>query len=145
MQRIRGKRAFFQQGIDGICERDETTGDRSGASSAVGLQHIAVDRDGALAQSFQIHDGAQRAADQALYFLRAAGLLAARSFARRTRVRGPWQHAVFSRDPPLAGAAQKRRHAFLDTRGAKHPGPAESHQYRALRVLCVAADERQGT
>ena len=47
--------------------RDSATiraGDRSGARAAVGLQHVAVDRDRVLAERGQIDGSAQRAADQ---------------------------------------------------------------------------------
>ena len=47
-------------------------------------------------------DRAQRAADQALDFLGAAGLLAARGFAVAARIRGARQHAVFGGQPALA-------------------------------------------
>ena len=47
------------------------------ARAAVGLQHVAIELDGALAQRLQVEHGAHRAADQALDFLGAAALLAA--------------------------------------------------------------------
>ena len=94
----------FEQRIDRVGERDEAAGDRRGARAAVGLQHVAVDRDRALAERLQVDHRAQRAADQALDLLRAAGLLAARRLARRARMGGARQHAVFGRDPALAAA-----------------------------------------
>ncbi len=129
------ERALLDQRVDGVGQRDETAGDRCRARTAVGLQHVAVDGDGALAQSLQINHRAQGAADQALNLLRAAGLLAARGLARRAGVRGPRQHAVFGGDPALSGAAQERRHAVLDTGGAQHPRRAESDQHGAFGVL----------
>ena len=63
----------------------------------------------ARAELVQIEHRAQRAADQALDFLCASGLLAARGFAVAAGVRGARQHAVFGREPALAAVAQKRR------------------------------------
>ena len=59
-----------------VVERHPGAGDRGGARAAVGLEHVAVDGDLALAERLQVDHGAQRAADQALDLLRAAALLA---------------------------------------------------------------------
>ena len=91
----------------GIRQRHLGAGDRGRARAAVGLQHIAVERDRALAQRRQVQRRAQRAADQALDLLRAPGLLAPGRFARAARVGGARQHAVFGGDPALALAAQE--------------------------------------
>jgi hypothetical protein len=64
--------------------------------------------------------GAQAAADQALDFLGAAGLLALGGLARGARVGGARQHAVFGGDPALALAAQEAGHRLLDAGGAQH-------------------------
>ena len=60
------------------------------------------------------------AADQALDFLGAAGLLALGRLARGAGVGRARQHAVFGGDPALALAAQEGRHVFLDAGGAQH-------------------------
>ena len=57
-------------------QRDPGAGDRGGAGAAVGLDHVAVERDLALAERLQVDHGAQRAADQPLDLQRAAALLA---------------------------------------------------------------------
>ena len=88
--------------------------------------------------------GPTGAADQALYFLRPAGLLAARRLARRPGVRGARQHAVLGGDPPLVLPAQERRYVFLDTRRAQHPGTPEAHQYRAFGVRRKSSHEGKG-
>jgi hypothetical protein len=82
--------------------------------------HVAVQVQGAFAEGFQVERGAQRAADQALDFLRAAGLLAARRLAVHARVRGARQHAVFRRQPALPLPLQEARHFFFDAGGADH-------------------------
>src|SRR5437867_2092539 len=120
-------------------QRDEAAGDRRGARAAVGLEHVAVDLDGALPERAEIGDGAQRTADQALDFLGASGLLAACRFAIGARVRGARQHPVLRADPAAAAVLEKRRHALLDARGAQHARVAELDEHRALGVPRVAA------
>src|SRR6185436_4756292 len=104
---------------------DEAAGDRSRSRAAVRLQHVAIQRDRALADGAEVDAGAQRPADQPLDFLRAARLLAAGSLARRARVRCARQHAVFRREPALAAVPEEGRHAVLDARGAEYPRAAE--------------------
>src|SRR5271165_2554468 len=78
VQRVRAKHAPLDQHIDRVGERHEAARDRCGARAAVGLQDIAIDRHGTFAQALEIDDRAQGPADQTLYLLGAAGLLAAR-------------------------------------------------------------------
>ena len=68
-------------------ERNEAAGDRGGARAAVCLDDIAVDPDGPLAQLIEPGHGSERAADEALDFLRAPADLAGRRLARGARVR----------------------------------------------------------
>jgi hypothetical protein len=91
-----------------------------GARAAVGLQHVAVEVDGALAQLLQIEHGAQRAADQALDFL-VRPLCLPRAASRSPRVwvaRGSMPYSAVTQPSPLplfvAG------HFFFDRRGAQH-------------------------
>src|SRR5580658_5556467 len=63
---------------EAVVERDPGAGDRGGAGAAVGLDHVAVDGDLALAERLEIDDRAQAAADQPLDFDRASALLAGR-------------------------------------------------------------------
>jgi len=48
--------ACFHPG-DAVVERDPGAGDRGGARAAVGLQHVAVDRDLPFAERHEIGDG----------------------------------------------------------------------------------------
>ena len=73
--------------------------DRGGSRAAVGLQHVAVDRDLPFAERDEIGDRAQRPADEPLDLERPAGLLAGGCLAPRPFVRRARQHAVFGRDP----------------------------------------------
>src|SRR5690606_18516153 len=99
--------------------------DAGGAGAAVRLDDIAVDLDAAFAEFFQVDDSAQAAADQTLYFLGAAGLLALCSFTLHAAASGTWQHAVFRRNPALVLAAQERRQFFINAGGAQYVGIAE--------------------
>ena len=111
---------------------DECAGDGRGARAAVGLNHVAVEEDGALAQLLHVGDGAQRAADEPLNLVRAAASAALGDFARRARQRGARQHAVFAGDPAFAAVAQERRHRFLDGRGADDARVAQLDEARAF-------------
>ena len=61
---------------EAVVQRHPAAGDRGGARAAVGLDHVAVDGDLALAERLEIDHGAQAAADQALDLDGAAALLA---------------------------------------------------------------------
>src|SRR5690606_31566327 len=104
-----------------------------------GLEDVAVQGDGALAEPGAVDAGAQGAADQALDLERAAALLAAGGLAVAAGVGGARQHAVFGGHPAFALAAQESRYALFHARGAQHPGVAEADQYRAFGVAGVAA------
>ena len=123
---------------------DEGAGDRRRARAAVGLEHVAVERDRSLAEGREIEDAAQRPADEALDLLRATALLAARRLAVAARVRRPRQHAVLGRQPALAAAALVRRHLLLDRSGAQDLGVTEGDEHRAFGMARVAAREGNG-
>ena len=125
VHRIALDRVLRLQPVDRIDQRDIRAGDRRGARAAIGLEHVAVERDGAFAERGAIDAGAQAASDQALDFHRAPALSAARGFALRAFARRARQHAVFGGDPAFALAAQERRHFFLDARRAQHARFAE--------------------
>ena len=112
-----------------------------GARAAVGLQHVAVDVDLALAHGRQVDHRAQRAADQALDLLRAARLLAARGLAVGAGMGRARQHAVLGGHPAAAGVAHPGRHPLVDRGGAQHVGVAELHQARALGMAGEAGFE----
>jgi hypothetical protein len=73
-----------------------TPGDRRRARAAIGLQHVAVECDGAFAERAHVDDCTQRAADQALDFQRASALLAPGRFARASI----WVARATCRIPP---------------------------------------------
>jgi len=96
------------------------------------------------AQCFQICRGTQRTADQALDFLGAARLLAARGFALHAGTGGARQHAVFGGDPAFALAPDPRRHAFFQRRSAQHVGVAEFDQARSFGMFGKSGFQAHG-
>src|SRR5271165_5967338 len=130
-----GQHSDLRQSLKRLVEGDIAAGHRGGAGTAIGLQYVAVDADLALAQQREIGDRAQAAPDQPLNLLRASALPPARRLAVGARRRRTRQHPVLRRDPPLAGVAQKRRHALLDRGGAKHMGIAELCKAGAFGVF----------
>ena len=82
------------------------------------------------------------AADQALDFLRAAGLLALGRFAVGAFMRAARQHAVFGRHPAEPGIAQEGRNFFIDAGGAQHMRIAEFGEARAFGIFGGAGLKR---
>ena len=139
-----GEQFFLQQITDCIVQCHIGAGNAGGARAAVGLNDVAIDLDGAFAQRLHVDHRAQCAADQALDFLRAARLFAARGFAVHARVGRTRQHAVFGGDPALPPAFEKARHFFLDARSAQHLGIAAFDEHRSLGVSGVTARDADG-
>ena len=122
-------------------QRDPGAGDRGATRAAIGVQHVAVERDRHLAHRRTVHHGAQRAADQTLDFLGSARLLAPSRFPVAAGVGGAGQHAVFRGDPAEAGVAQERRHPGLDAGGAQNLGVAHADQGGAFGVAGEACGD----
>src|SRR5205823_2498060 len=97
----------------GVVQCNAGAGDRRAARTTVGLQHVAIDPDRALAPLRTIGNGAQAAPDETLYFLGATALLAFGSFAPHAGVGRARQHSVLCREPPDALAFEEERHTFL--------------------------------
>src|SRR3569623_80945 len=129
----------------GVNQRDVAARDGRGAGAAVGLEDVAIDGDGALAQRRRIHHGPQRAADQALDFHGAAALLALRGLALGALAGGARQHAVFGGDPAAAVAFDPARHAVFDAGGAQHPSVAEFDEHRSFGVFGVVTGKFDDT
>ena len=124
-------------------ERHGRAGDGGGARAAVGLDHVAVEDDGALAQGVHVDDGAQAAADEALDLVGAAADLAAFAFSWGAGDGGAGQHGVLGRDPAAAGVAQPAGDALLDGGVGEHAGVAEGDQDGAFGGLDEAGSERE--
>jgi hypothetical protein len=88
--------------LEAVVQRHPGAGDRGRAGAAIGLDDVAVDGDLAFAERFEIDHGAHGAADQALDFQRAAGLLAGGGLAAHAVAGGARQHAVFGGHPAAA-------------------------------------------
>ena len=116
-------------------EGDVAAGDRRRARAAVGDDDVAVHGDRPLAEPGQVHDAAQRAPDQPLDLVRPAADLALRGLALGALGGRARQHLVGAGDPARALAAEVRRDAVLDRRGAQHLGVAEADHARPLGPL----------
>src|SRR5207237_9266 len=115
-------------------ESRERAGDRRSASSTVGLQHIAVEGDGPLADLAHVDGCAQRATDQTLDLVRPAAETALDGFASPAVVRGAREHRILGGDPTLSTAAAVRRHAVLHAGRDPHSGAPHPDQARTLRM-----------
>ena len=140
------ERALFDQPllhhpVQRIHQRHAGPGDGGGTGTAVGLQHVAVNGNGVLAQGAQVYRRAQGAGDQAGDLQGAATLLAGRRFAVHPGVGGARQHAVLGSDPPLPLAFEEARHAGVDAGGAEHAGVAEFHQHGPFSMLGEVAGD----
>src|SRR5271169_1349491 len=133
LQGSRGQGSGFHQFFQSQSQRDEGAGDRGGARAAVGLDHVAIDPDGALAQAGEVGHGPQAAPDQALDFVRAPAGAALCDFPRRAGQGGAGKHAVFARDPSLARVAHELRDGFLNRSGANDTRIAYLNQNRTFR------------
>ena len=129
---------------DGVGERDVGPGDRGGAGAAVGLQDVAVERDGVLAQRREVDAGAQRAADQPADLVGATADAALDRLAVAAGVRGRGQHRVLGGHPAQAGSLAPPRHALRDAGRAQHLRLAELDEHRPGRVLLETAGEAHG-
>src|SRR5690606_35455419 len=120
---------------------DVAAGDRRGAGAAVGLEHVAVDPQGAWTEAIEVEAGAQRAADEALdlglppVLLADGPLDAARG--------GPGQHAVFGGEPAALVLA-KGRDLVLGERGAEHARAAPLDEDRGERRRGPVGGDRHG-
>ena len=126
----------------GVVQRQPGTGNARRTRAAIGLDHIAVDGNGVLAERLHVDDGTQAAADKPLDLHGAAlavGMLALAAFTGRGR-----QHRIFRRYPAGLGALAPTRHTLLDGGGAQYARVAELRQARAVGVLHDAAGELNG-
>src|SRR5215210_2105406 len=116
---------------------DVGAGDRRAAGSAVGLEDVAVDPECPLAESAEVGDRAERAADQALDLDGAPLLLARARLALCALARGSREEPVLRGHPALALAHQPAGNSFGDRRRAEDARLACGDQRRAVRLLEV--------
>ncbi|MCY1415562.1 hypothetical protein D9M71_310490 [compost metagenome] len=127
--------------FQGIDQGDHGAGDRGSTSTAIGLDDIAVDIQGDVAQLAHVQRRAQGTADQALDLQGTAALLATAGLALVTLAGGARQHAVLGRQPALALPLEETWHAVLDADGANDLGIAKLDQYGTLGVFGVVAGD----
>src|SRR5690606_23633777 len=132
---------LLAQPRDRVVQGDVGAGDRGGAGAAVGLEHVAVEGDGVLAQCLEVDAGAQGPADEARDLVRAPADLAADRLPIRPGVGRAGEHRVFGGHPALAAAAAPPRHAGGDGGGAQHAGATEFDEDGALGVVGPGASE----
>ena len=144
-QRVGHRRILRHDPVDREAQRDPRAADRRRPRPAVRLEHVAVERDLALAECLQVGNRAQTTPDQPLDFLRPPRLLALGSLACPPRVGGARQHPVFGGDPALALAAQPWRQPLLDRRRDEDVGVTEFDEARALGMGSEAGDNLDTT
>ena len=131
-----GEGALLLHVAQGVDEGHEGAGDGGGAGAAVGLDDVAVDPEGALAEGLHVDDRPQRAADEALDLVGAAGGRPPRPASRwRAGDGGAGQHAVLGGDPALALALQEGGHPLLDAHGADDPVSPTSTRHEPSACL----------
>ena len=104
-----GERLREPEAVERAPGRDVGAADRRAARATVGLQDVAVEPDGPLAERLEVDDAAQRAADQPLDLDRAAALLAARRLALGALAGRRRQERVLGRHPAAAGPVEPAR------------------------------------
>src|SRR5213076_3103576 len=100
---------------------DPAAGDRGAAGAAIGLEYVAVDVDGALAERLEVDHGAQGAADQPLDLDPPAVGTPALGVTLLALPRRRREHRVLGRDPAAALPLEPARHPLGDRRGADDP------------------------
>src|SRR5699024_842260 len=105
-----------------------------GAGPAVGLNNVAVNHNGILAQCFGIDDGAQAAADESRDFLGATRDFATDRFSCIAIRSGTGQHRILCGNPTPVFTLQPTRHTLGETSGAQDLGITKRHDGRAFGV-----------
>src|SRR5471030_825852 len=125
--------------FQGINQGNHGAGDGCGAGAAIGLDNIAIDVQGDIAQFRHVQRCAQGTTNQTLDLQSTAALLATARFTLVTLAGGARQHAVFGGQPALALPLEETRHAIFDADRADDLGITELDQYRSLGVFGVVA------
>ena len=118
--------------------------DRRGAGAAVGLEDVAVDPDRSLAESAEVVDRAQRAAEQALDLDGAPFLPPGAGLALRAHAGRGGQHAVLGGQPAAPRPREPARHAVVERRRAEDARAPEGDEHRAVRLLDEVGDSSTG-
>jgi hypothetical protein len=142
------RRLLEGSGLDELAEGDGEgdggSGDGGGAGSAVGLEDVAVEDDGAFAEQAHVDDGAEAAADEALNLVGAAADFAAFGLAGGTGEGGAGEHAVLGSDPAFAGVAHPAGDAGFDGGVAEDSGVSGFDEDGALGGGDIAGSDAGG-
>ena len=138
------ERACGDELAEGEGKGDAGSSDGRGAGAAVGLEDVAVEDDGALAESLHVDDAAQGTPDEALDLVGSASDLAALGLAGGAGEGGAGEHAVLGGDPAAAGVAEPAGDALLDGGVAENAGVAGLHEDGAFGGADVAGGEADG-
>lgn len=138
------ERAGGDHAIEGDGESSAGSGDGRGARTAVGLEDVAIEDDGALAERLQIDDSTQGAADEALDLMGAAPDFAALGLAGRAGESGTGQHAVLGGNPAAATVAEPGGNALLHGGIAENAGVPSLDENGAFGDLGPAWGEAHG-
>src|SRR5262245_32596479 len=128
--------------VETVRKRDPRAGNRRGASAAVGLDHVAVDRDLPFAECRQINHRTKRAPNEPLNLDGAATLLSGARLASRALRGGAREHAVFGGYPTAALALEPWRQALLEACRHQHVGVAKLNKTGAFGVFHNPTIER---
>ena len=129
------------QGVQRDGESHGGAGDGRGAGATIGLDDVAIEDDGALAESLEVDRGAEAAADEALNFVGTPADASALAFAGGAGDGGAGEHGVLCGDPAAAGIAQPAGNALLYGGAYQDAGVAESDKDRAFGGLDEAGGE----
>jgi hypothetical protein len=129
---------------EGEGQGDAGSGDGSGAGASVGLEDVAVEDDGALAEGLHVYDAAQGAADEALDLVGAAADLAAFGLAGGAGESGAREHAVLGGDPAAAGVAEPAGDTLLYRGVAEDAGVAGLYEDGAFGHSDVVGGDADG-
>src|SRR5581483_9574869 len=116
-------------------EGDVRAADRRAAGAAVGLQHVAVEMDGALAERLEVDHTADGAADQPLDLDRAPALATARGLALGALAGRGREQRVLRRDPAAPAAVEPARDVLDDARGAEDARAPLRPEHHPVRLL----------
>ena len=125
-----------------IVQRDPGAGDRSGARAAIGLNHVAIDGDLALAEPLQMVTArSERPISRWISCVRPDACPIVDSRRVRCGSRGSMEYSAVTQPRPWP-----RSHTAACPRagGAKHVGVAEFHEAGALGVAGDVSFERDG-
>lgn len=141
-RRLEGSRG--DHAVEGDGEGRAGSGDGGGACASVGLQDVAVEDDGALAEGFHVDNRAERATDEALDLVGAAADFAFFGLPRSAGEGGAREHAVFGGDPSAAAVAEPGGDALFDGGVAEDAGVSDLDEDGAFSNLDVAGGEAGG-